>query len=534
MPYAKLDTGSFCSISGHCTKEPPQNNDLVVTVSQGCAKIQKPGEIVLRGFVGTNDEYGAAAPSGCAPCPGDVPYDGQVSLHSDDRWKCNVRTSGNIHSDINDNFAKTLTACLQKSMDAAAASPATTAPAPAAPPAGNGTCAFYSSTWQACMQQDLTSVFSGVYIRFSHVGMKFPIIDPYDTVKATVPIEILLGDSVAYEGRIVMTIPPTDDLQSVVIGPDSTIPDAPENRFEQIKCLLISSLNYDSTSMDVILLNRRSDGSPVAFRNGVDKNFIVRLGSYLIPILDTVPSEQLTGLAARDGGTGSGGSTTTYFAPNCSNIVDGQCEDAKTGDDGMMVTLRLVRPVAISKGKTRVVTGFALCQGAADGSATDGATAATALDAAGTNAGATTTPVATARRLLQETTTPPPAGAAAGGGGGGGGGEEEERNLQSTPTIQVRVRQASVIELLPLLGCFQMKCSRLQALPQTARVQVRARMRARMWARAQHLRDDAYWPPVRSRAQHPCRMQEQRVQEQRVAETNLFTLSLQIADPLLS
>ena len=168
MPYAKLDTGSFCSISGHCAKEPPQNNDLVLGVSQGCAKIQKPGEIVLRGFVGTNDEYDAATSPGCAPCPGDVPYEGQVSLDSDNRWKCNVRTSGNIHSDVNDNFAQTLVDFLQQSTDAvaarsAAAAPANTAPAPTAPPEGSaGACAYYSSTWQACMQQDLTSVFSAV------------------------------------------------------------------------------------------------------------------------------------------------------------------------------------------------------------------------------------------------------------------------------------------------------------------------------------------------------------------------------------
>ena len=45
-----------------------------------------------------------------------------------------------------------------------------------------------------------------------------------------------------------------------------------------------SALNYDSTTIDVILLNRKSDGLPVTFRNGIDKNF--QVGLDLIHFLD--------------------------------------------------------------------------------------------------------------------------------------------------------------------------------------------------------------------------------------------------------
>ena len=406
MPYSKQDTGSFCSISGHCAREPPVSSDLMLKVSQGCAKIQKPGEVILTGYVGTQQDYDTASPNGCVPCPGDVWYDGQVSLDSDSTWKCNVQTSGNVHSDTNDRLDNMIAGYLQQVRDSS-----TAASVAGAAPAQNSSCAAFSAVWQACMQADVSSVAVGLFVRFAQVGMRFPIVAAGNVDKAPVAVEVLLGDAVTYKGRIMMSGAPLDDLQPVVIGPDVTLSFTPENRFEQVKCLLISALNFDSTSIDVILLNRKSDGSQVAFRNGVDKNFIVRLGSSLIPILDTVPSEQLAGLAARGGGAGSSQSTTTYFNPNCSGTLDGVCQGEKTGDEGLMVTLRLVRPVAISKGKTRVVMAFDLCRGEAGGGDESGA------QGNSTDGGAPgTTP---ARRLLQETT------AADGGTPAPGGGEGE-------------------------------------------------------------------------------------------------------------
>jgi hypothetical protein len=38
---------------------------------------------------------------GCAPCPGDVHYDGQITLDSDAVFKCNARIGGNLQADIN-------------------------------------------------------------------------------------------------------------------------------------------------------------------------------------------------------------------------------------------------------------------------------------------------------------------------------------------------------------------------------------------------------------------------------------------------
>jgi hypothetical protein len=57
VPFSKVYTGSFCSRTGHCTKEPPLSMDLVLQVSQGCMTLQHPGQLVMRGFVGTKDEF---------------------------------------------------------------------------------------------------------------------------------------------------------------------------------------------------------------------------------------------------------------------------------------------------------------------------------------------------------------------------------------------------------------------------------------------------------------------------------------------
>ena len=170
-----------------------------------------------------------------------------------------------------------------------------------------------------------------------------------------------------------MSVPPKGKWQPVVIGPDPKLAATPGNRFEPIKCLLISAVNYDSTSIDVVLLTRTADGSPTNFRTGIDKNFVVRLGSVLIPILDTVPSEHLTGLAGRQVGSGSAAATTTFFSPTCDKLEGGNCLGTKTRDEGLMMSLRLVRPVAVSEGKTVVVTAFDLCSGASssDENATD-------------------------------------------------------------------------------------------------------------------------------------------------------------------
>ena len=201
--------------------------------------------------------------------------------------------------------------------------------------------------------------------------MMFPIVSPGDTSKAPVPIEVWLGEKSTYQGRLMMSLPPKGKWQPVVIGPDPKLAVTPGNRFVPIKCLLISAVNYDSTSMDVILLSRTADGSPINFRTGIDKNFVVRLGSVLIPILDTVPSEHLTGLAGRQVGSGLAAATTTFFSPTCDKLEGGSCLGAKTSDEGLMMSLRLVRPVSVSKGQVRVVTAFDLCSGVSDGNATD-------------------------------------------------------------------------------------------------------------------------------------------------------------------
>ena len=201
--------------------------------------------------------------------------------------------------------------------------------------------------------------------------MMFPIVSPGDTSKAPVPIEVWLGEKSTYQGRLMMSLPPKGKWQPVVIGPDPKLAATPGNRFEPIKCLLISAVNYDSTSIDVILLTRTADGSPTNFRTGIDKNFVVRLGSVLIPILDTVPSEHLTGLAGRQVGSGLAAATTTFFSPTCDKLEGGSCLGAKTSDEGLMMSLRLVRPVSVSKGQVRVVTAFDLCSGVSDGNATD-------------------------------------------------------------------------------------------------------------------------------------------------------------------
>jgi len=125
------------------------------------------------------------------------------------------------------------------------------------------------------MQADLTSLFDGYYIRFLEPGMRLPTVSLANTDKPPVLVEVLLGTDVTYKGKIVMSTDPIGNLQPVVLGPSLFLPEIPINRFYEIKCLLISAVNYDSTSMNVILLNRRSDGSPVSFRNGVDRNFMV-------------------------------------------------------------------------------------------------------------------------------------------------------------------------------------------------------------------------------------------------------------------
>ena len=382
MPYTKMDMGSFCSITGRCVKEPPTSTDVVLSVSQGCAEIATPGDVMRTGFVGTSAEFEAAAPGGCVPCPGDVVYEGQVTLDSDKRWKCHVQTSGNVHSDTNAALEDRMQGHLAQFSRGNASA--------------NASCGLFSDTWQECMQSDTATVAAGIFVRFARSGMGFPRISPASPRPTPVLVEILLGEAVTYRGTILLAEAPRESLQELVIGPNTRqgVELAPQNRFEKIELLLISALNYDSTSIDVLVISRSVDGSQVTLRNGVDKNFIVRLGSSLIPILDSVPAEQLTGLAARMAGTGTSASTTTYFKPECSGSSKtpkkGVCQGPLQKEEGMLLTLRLVRPVAISKGRTRVFNEFELCP--AGGGTGDTGGGGGQANASGANA---------SRRLLQ-------------------------------------------------------------------------------------------------------------------------------------
>jgi len=37
LPYAKVDTGSFCSLTGHCTRFPPTDDNIIVQVMSPAA-----------------------------------------------------------------------------------------------------------------------------------------------------------------------------------------------------------------------------------------------------------------------------------------------------------------------------------------------------------------------------------------------------------------------------------------------------------------------------------------------------------------
>ena len=108
---------------------------------------------------------------------------------------------------------------------------------------------------------------------------------------------VLLGSAVAFEGRVARADPPAGALQMVILAPPPPVGGgAPGGGFVEINSFLVTELSFDSMSMDVLLqtpVPSVNGGGVASFRNGVDKNFVVRIGKYLLEVLDTVPASSL-------------------------------------------------------------------------------------------------------------------------------------------------------------------------------------------------------------------------------------------------
>ncbi len=368
LPYAVADAGAMCSPNGYCTNDPTAYQKYVF-VSEACNMIFAPGETQYVGFVGDEETFRSvqqptattaqSSTDRCSICPGDEVYGGNPAMGQDGVWRCFETVIGNVQSDL----PRTLTEYADSvvAQGAGLRSGRSSSNATVDPVSGSNVtstaanCTTYSQLWGMCMDLEYMSLESWMYIRFERVGMSFPVVNR-DSGKRPV-VEVLLDTSVRFTGEISYSDPPQQAMQLIVIRPMPTAPPDPSSRLSLIDAILLSAIDYESTSVFVACTVRDAKGDVVCYNNGVDKNFLTRMGRTAVQIHDTLAASQLTGIAGKP----IGDSSTTLLSPDCGGIEFGTCKGPLVGMEAKTAELRFTRRLAINMGRKVTLRSFPLC-----------------------------------------------------------------------------------------------------------------------------------------------------------------------------
>ena len=96
-PVVNCAPGQMCSPAGTCVNQ-YITNGTVLSISESCYVISKPGDMAIAGYVGDVADFNTAGGGQCVPCPGDLLlYEGMAQLDSNTGlYTCNVATQGDL------------------------------------------------------------------------------------------------------------------------------------------------------------------------------------------------------------------------------------------------------------------------------------------------------------------------------------------------------------------------------------------------------------------------------------------------------
>lgn len=286
-------------------------------------------------------------------------------MGGDGVYRCFTQVTGNIHPDLPPRLIEYGNEKVAELRSASSSGPASNpSSSSASTNSSNGTaanvtvaCTKFSSLWNICTDHISDGLETWIYTRFETIGMSFPVVSKDSLVKPVV--EVLLENAVTFTGQLVYSEPTNKALQFMVLRPLPSAPQDSSSTLQMVDAVLYSVINFETTSLIAGCSQRTPSSTFACYRTGVDKNFVTRIGRDSVNILDVLKASKVTGIAARaQGDTG-----TTYFQPECGGVTNGSCAQELTGSEGLVVDLRMTRPMPVNVGRRVILRSFSLCEG---------------------------------------------------------------------------------------------------------------------------------------------------------------------------
>ncbi|CAD7969536.1 unnamed protein product [Amoebophrya sp. A120] len=96
LPVKYCADMEICSPLGRCTTPIYDSSGLDVAVSEPCTSMTMPGELLLNGYIGHNEDFQAEGGNACWVCPYDVLYGGRTSRNENNEYVCQYKPTGDI------------------------------------------------------------------------------------------------------------------------------------------------------------------------------------------------------------------------------------------------------------------------------------------------------------------------------------------------------------------------------------------------------------------------------------------------------
>ena len=293
-------------------------------------------------------------------------------MGGDGVYRCFAQVTGNINPDLPPSLIEYGDKKVDelRAMSTSAPSAAATPPPSSPPPNCSNSslsnctdagvavaaCKSFSTLWNICTDPVSNGLETWIYARFERIGMSFPLVSMSSALKPVV--EVLLENAVTFEGELVYSEPPKQALQFMILRPLPTARQDASSTLQMVDAVLYSVIDFETKNLVAGCSQRLPDSNFACYRPGVDRNFVTRIGRDSVQILDTLKASEITGIAARAPQEAG----TTFLHPECGDITDGECAQKPSGSEGIIVDLRMTRPLPVKVGKRVILRAFALCE----------------------------------------------------------------------------------------------------------------------------------------------------------------------------
>ncbi|CAD7934208.1 unnamed protein product [Amoebophrya sp. A25] len=100
LPVKYCAATEICSALGRCTRPIYNSTGSEVVISEPCASMSMPGEVLLNGYLGHQEDFESQGGAACWTCPYDDLYSGKTSKNENNEYICNYRPEGDIPAKV--------------------------------------------------------------------------------------------------------------------------------------------------------------------------------------------------------------------------------------------------------------------------------------------------------------------------------------------------------------------------------------------------------------------------------------------------